>query len=71
MYACTLWEWVYEFIDGERCEEGGKVQWNIAKNMVGEFKIKQTQIDSYMTHTYYECAYGRKDYKNHPQHEKV
>ncbi len=46
MYACTLWEWVYEFIDGQRCEEGRKVQWNIAKNMVGEFKIKQAQIDS-------------------------
>jgi hypothetical protein len=37
---------VYEFIDGQRCEEGRKVQWNIAKNMVGEFKIKQAQIDS-------------------------
>ncbi len=45
MYACTIWEWVYEFIDGERCEEGRKVQWNIAKNMVGEFEIKRAQID--------------------------
>jgi hypothetical protein len=37
---------VYEFINEERCEEGGKVQWNIAKNMIGEFKFKRAQIDS-------------------------
>lgn len=46
MYACTFQEWVYEFINEERCEEGGKVQWNIAKNMIGEFKFKRAQIDS-------------------------
>jgi hypothetical protein len=46
------------------------VQWNIAKNMVGEFEIKRAQIDFQMKHTYYECAYGPKDYKNHLRHER-
>ncbi len=34
-------------------EEG--CRWNIANNMVGEFEIKQPQIDFYMMHT----CYGR------------
>jgi hypothetical protein len=39
MYDYIFWEHVFEFINGQGCE-GGLVQWNIAKNMVGEFEIK-------------------------------
>jgi len=52
MYAYIFWEHVFEFINGQGCE-GGRVQWNIAKNMVNESKIKQPQIDFYMMHTCY------------------
>ncbi len=52
MYDYIFWEHVFEFINGYRCE-GGREQWTIAKNMVGESKIKRPKIDFYMMHTCY------------------
>ncbi len=61
---------MFEFIDGQGCEEGRGVQWNIANNMVDTSLRSNDQIDSFMTHIYYECAYKLKHYKNHPRHQR-
>jgi len=45
------------------------VQWNIANNIVDTSLSSNDQIDSFMTHIYYECAYKLKHYKNHPRHK--
>jgi hypothetical protein len=61
---------MFEFIDGQGSKEGGGVQWNIANNMVDTHLRSNYQIDSFMRHIYYECAYGLKHYKNHPRHQR-
>ncbi len=60
---------MFEFIDGQGCEGGG-VQWNIANKMVDTSLRSNDQIDYFMTHIYYECAYGLKHYKNHLRHQR-
>lgn len=56
-----MWERVLNFIDGQGLEFEGKMRLNIEKTIVGEENIRRPQIDYFITHTYYECAYGPED----------
>ena len=70
IFVFILWECVPDFIDGQGLEFEGKVRWNIVKAIVGEKHIQRLQIDYFITHTYYECAYGAEDYRFDHLHKR-
>jgi hypothetical protein len=70
IFAFILWERVPDFIDGKGLEFESKVRWNIEKTIVGEENIRCPQIDYFITHTYYECAYGPEDNRFDPLHKR-
>ena len=44
--------------------EHGRVKWNIERTIVDETNLRRPQIDSFISHTYYECAYGPKNHRH-------
>ena len=64
LFAFILWERVSDFIEGQHLEEHERIQWNIERTIVGESSLRRPQIDSFISHTYYECAYGPEDHRH-------
>ena len=50
--------------------EHGRIQLNIERTIVDETNIRRPQIDSFISHTYYECAYGPKDHRHSLIHKR-
>jgi hypothetical protein len=63
LFVFILWERVLDFIERQHLGEHGRVQWNIERTIVGETNLRRPQIDSFISHTYYECAYGPEDHR--------
>ena len=59
LFAFILWERVSDFIEGQHLGEHGKIQWNIERTIVDKTNLRRPQIDSFISHTYYEYAYGQ------------
>ncbi len=58
---------VQDFIAGQTCADGSFVEWIVAARIRG-VQVERPQIDSYIEHVYYECAFGPKDHTRDPQH---
>ena len=57
LFAFILWERVSDFIEGQHLRKHGKIQWNIERTIMGKNNIRRPQIDSFISHTYYEYTY--------------
>ena len=51
--------------------EHGKVQSNIERTILGETNLRRLQIDSFISDTYYEYAYGPEDHRHDLIHKKI
>ena len=58
---------VQDFIAGQTCLDGSVVEWSVADRARG-VQVGRPQIDSYIEHIHYECAFGPKDHTGDPQH---
>ena len=58
---------VSNFNDGQTCEDGFLVDWNVKERIRGGEK-KRAYITSFIEHVWYECAYGPEDYMNNLDH---
>ena len=58
---------VEDFIVGQTGPDGSDVEWIVADRARG-VQVGRPQIDSYIEHVHYECAFGPKDHTGDPQH---
>jgi hypothetical protein len=66
VHAFIPYNRVQDFINGQCCEDGSSVGWNVKKRKKGKAKIKP-YFSSFIEHVWYECAYGPEDHRNDPQ----
>ena len=67
MAAYLYLDRIKDFIAGQTCADGSTVNWIIAA-MVRGVQVEKPQIDSYIEHVHYQCAFGPKDHTGDPQH---
>ena len=58
---------VDDFIAGQTCADDSVVEWIVTARIRG-LQVKKPQIDSYIDHIYYACAFGLKEHTWNPQH---
>ena len=58
---------IEDFIVGQTCADGSTVEWIVAARVRG-VQVGRPQIDSYIEHVHYQCAFGPKVHTGDPQH---
>jgi hypothetical protein len=61
MAAYLLLGRIEDFIASQTCADGPTVQWIVAAR-VRILQVGRPQIDSYIEHVHYQCAYGLEDH---------
>ena len=72
VHAYIPYDRLLDFKDGQTCEDGSLVDWNV-KERIREGEKKRAYTTSSIEHVWYECTYGPKDYRNdldHPHSKK-
>ena len=67
VHAYIPYDRVSDFKDGQTCEDGSLVDWNVKERIRGGQK-KRAYITSFIEQVWYECAHGLEDYRNDPDH---
>ena len=67
MTAYLPFDRIEDFIVGQTCADGSTVEWIVAARVRG-VQVGRPQIDSYIEHLHYQCAFGPKDHTGDPQH---
>ena len=52
---------IEDFIAGQTCADGFTVEWIVVVRVRG-VQVGRPQIDSYIEHVHYQCAFGPKDH---------
>ena len=60
---------VEDFMVGQTCPDGSVGEWIVADRARG-VQVGRPQIDSYIEHVHYECAFGPQDHTGDPQHPR-
>ena len=67
VHAYIPYDRVSNFKDGQTCEDGSLVDWNV-KECIRREEKKRAYITSFIEQVWYECAYGLEDFWNDSDH---
>ena len=69
-FVFILWKRISDFIERQHLRKHGRIEWNIERTIVDETNIRRPQINSFISHMYYECVYRPEDHRHDLIHKQ-